>query len=123
MKNYNQFPGYINTAKKYRSLVMRIAYTILSRDCVTFGEAQSKAWKVVELLTELYSNASNVEFKFKKSNGQTRIAKGTRNLKLVPSNQQPTTQKPIETLIKAIPYFDADKNAWRSFSTHTLIAS
>lgn len=60
-------------------------------------------------------------FTYYKKDGTTRTALGTRSLSLVPTDKLPkgdmsdgaATQ---EDSAKAIPYFDLDKNEWRSFS-------
>jgi len=112
----------MNDIAKYRSLVLRIAHSIKNQNGFTFGTAQSKAWKVAKLIGKLYSEESTSFTFVKVSTGEIREAVGTRNLKNIPAEKHPKKKSENPTLnINAIPYFDANKEAWRSFKPHTLL--
>ena len=121
---YENLPSFMNSNSKYRSIVLRIAHNIKKEDGFDFGTAQSKAWDVARLLENLY-NDGFASFTFAKvSTGEIRKAKGTRNLKIIPIKKHPKKKSENPTInIKAIPYFDANKNEWRSFKPHTLLSN
>jgi len=59
-------------------------------------------------------NNGTIQFAFKKKDGNLRIALGTTNMELVPLDDHPKgtgTSSP-----KVVPYFDLNKQAWRSVS-------
>ena len=58
-------------------------------------------------------------FTYYKKDGTTRTALGTRSPSLIPVDKAPKGEVKIdkwEDIVKTIPYFDLDKNEWRSFS-------
>lgn len=58
-------------------------------------------------------NKGEVNFKFIKKDGSTRIAKGTRNLGSIPESQHP---KGGVASSLVLPFFDLDAQGWRSLS-------
>ena len=67
-------------------------------------------------------NAGVVTFSFWKKDGSIREAKGTTHPLLIPEDKRPknNNQSPI-TNHQSIPFFDLDKQDWRSFSiTHFI---
>lgn len=121
-KSYTELPFFMNTKSKYRCLVMRIAHSIKKND-FSFSEAQKKAWKVVDLIGRLYTSTENIDFTFVKKTGEIRPANGTRNHRIIPRKFIPKYINPSKINIKAIPYFDIEKGAWRAFKPYLLIAS
>ena len=64
-------------------------------------------------------------FTYYKKDGTTRTALGTRSSVLIPTDKLPKGQLEInewEDIVKSIPYFDLDKNEWRSFSVLNFIS-
>lgn len=62
---------------------------------------------------------SSVAFVFRKSNGELRLAHGTRNLDFVPLHQRPRHAEAESST--AMTYYDHDKRDWRSFKFGTLL--
>ncbi len=87
--------------------------------------ALKKAWwfeSVRDALTNGFAR-----FTYLKKDGTTRTALGTRSLSLVPIDKLPKGDMSDGTATwedsaKAIPYFDLDKNEWRSFSVLNFIS-
>lgn len=79
------------------------------------NEQQQMAEDLKKLLRE-----GEVEFEYKKLNGQTRPARGTLKMDMIPEEAHPTTGKPV--IPNSINYYDLDKNAWRSFRIENLIS-
>lgn len=68
--------------------------------------------KLVDML-----NTGSVSFSFKKKDGTVRKMIGTRNLKLIPKDAHPVTGNDNSNKeLKAIPVFDLEAMAWRSYS-------
>ena len=66
-------------------------------------------------------------FTYRKNDGTTRQALGTRSLILIPLDKLPKGDMSDgaatwEDNIKAIPYYDLDKNEWRSFSVINFVS-
>ena len=66
-------------------------------------------------------NNGFARFTYYKKDGTTRTALGTRSLSLVPVDKLPKGDMSDgaateDDSVKAMPYFDLDKNEWRSFS-------
>ena len=61
-----------------------------------------------------------VYFKFRKKNGEERVAHGTVNLQLIPAEKHPKgTAKNLSD--EVVRYYDFTKNDWRSFRKDTFI--
>ena len=78
------------------------------------------AWFFVHFCQAL--NSGIVTFSFWKKDGSIREAKGTTHPLLIPEDKRPknNNQSPI-TNHQSIPYFDLDRNDWRSFNiTHFI---
>ena len=78
--------------------------------------ALSRAWWF-ESFREALSNGF-ARFTYYKKDGTTRTALGTRSPSLIPLDKVPNTYNTdeIKDTAKAIPYFDLEKNEWRSFN-------
>ena len=109
-----------NDIKKLRRL-MRTAHVLQKGDDDhKYGQslALKQAWWF-----ESFRDAMNngmARFVYRKADGTTRIALGTRSAALIPADKLPKGDMSdgaaeMEDSIKAIPYFDLDKNEWRSF--------
>lgn len=124
MKNKNQsFPAFMNTPKRYRSIVMKLAYEILRNDyTLTMSDAMKQAWRVAKLLVCMYADSTMIEFAYVKTDGEIRQATGTRNDKLIPKGKY-NPQNPNTINLQLIPYFDSEKGDWRAFKPHLLIES
>ena len=110
-----------NDIKKLRRL-MRTAHVLQEdRDIKSCGKsfALKRAWWF-ESLRDALSNGF-ARFTYFKKDGTTRTALGTRSPSLIPTDKLPKGDMSDgsaawEDSVKAIPYFDLDKNEWRSFS-------
>ena len=113
-----------NDIKKLRRL-MRTAHVLQKGD----GElnydqsfALKKAWWF-ESFRDALSNGF-ARFTYYKKDGTTRTALGTRSSVLIPTDKLPKCPQDNdkwEESAKAIPYFDLDKNEWRSFSVLNFV--
>ena len=65
-------------------------------------------------------------FTYIKKDGTTRTALGTRAASLIPVDKMPKGDMSdgvaLEDGVKAIPYFDLDKNEWRSFNVLNFVS-
>ena len=64
-------------------------------------------------------------FTYYKKDGTTRTALGTRSPSLIPIDKAPKCEHEIETwedVVRAIPYFDLEKNEWRSFNVLNFVS-
>ena len=102
---------------------MHMAHTNWQR--LTWSERMKAAWRLQGFVT--YLSCGFVRFAFIKSDGSMRYALGTRHLALIPHDKRPsgTKQARIDAGIEqpnytAIPYFDIEKQEWRSFTADRL---
>ena len=113
-----------NDIKKLRRL-MRTAHVLQKGD----GElnydqsfALKKAWWY-ESFRDALSNGF-ARFTYYKKDGTTRTALGTRSSVLIPTDKLPKCPQENhegDECTKAIPYFDLEKNEWRSFSVFNFV--
>ena len=113
-----------NDIKKLRRL-MRTAHYLENKTTEYYDKASSLrgAWWF-ESFREAMNNGM-ARFVYRKADGTTRIALGTRSAALIPTDKRPGASPQRngesglrlegEDNIKAIPYFDLDKMEWRSF--------
>ena len=90
----------------------------------TKSSALKKAWWF-ESFREALSNGF-ARFIYFKKNGTARIALGTRSPSLIPIDKLPKGDMSDgsdtwEDSAKAIPYYDLEKNEWRSFSVLNFV--
>lgn len=86
------------------------------------SHALKQAWWF-ESFRDALSNGF-ARFTYFKKDGTTRTALGTRSPLLIPADKMPIcpqTNDEWEERAKAIPYFDLEKNEWRSFSVLNFI--
>ena len=105
-----------NDIKKLRRLMRRANY--LRNEQPANGNmafALKTAWWY-----ETFRDAMNngmARFVYRKVDGTTRIALGTRSAALIPVEKQPKgAMSDTENDVKAFPYFDLEKMEWRSFN-------
>ena len=113
-----------NDIKKLRRL-MRTAHVLQKGD----GElnydqsfALKKAWWY-ESFRDALSNGF-ARFTYYKKDGTNRTALGTRSSVLIPTDKLPKCPQENhegDECTKAIPYFDLEKNEWRSFSVFNFV--
>jgi len=116
-----------NDIKKLRRL-MRTAHVLQKGDDdhkYSQALALSTAWRF-ESFRDALSNGF-ARFTYYKKDGTFRTALGTRSLSLVPTDKLPKGdmsdgEATQEDSVKAIPYFDLDKNEWRSFSVLNFVS-
>lgn len=109
-----------NDIKKLRRL-MRTAHVLQEdRDIKDCGKAFAlkRAWWFESFRDALTNGFAR--FTYYKKDGTTRTALGTRSLSLIPVDKLPKGDMSDgaaawEDSAKAIPYFDLEKNEWRSF--------
>lgn len=84
--------------------------------------ALSSAWWF-ESFRDAISNGF-ARFTYRKMDGTTRTALGTRAESLIPLDKVPNTYNTdeIKDTAKSIPYFDLDKNEWRSFNVLNFVS-
>jgi hypothetical protein len=114
-----------NDIKKLRRL-MRTAHVLQEdRDIKNCGKsfALKRAWWF-ESFRDAISNGF-ARFTYYKKDGTTRTALGTRAPSLIPVDKLPKCPQDNdgwEDSAKTIPYFDLDKNEWRSFNVLNFIS-
>ena len=84
--------------------------------------ALSKAWKAEQFLEATANGLAR--FTYYKKDGTIRHAIGTRSPMLIPADKAPKTpveEDAVKDLI-AMPYYDLDANAWRSFNVLLYIS-
>ncbi len=109
-----------NDIKKLRRLMRRANY-LKNKTTEYYDQASSLrgAWWF-----ESFRDAMNngmARFVYRKTDGTTRIALGTRSAALIPADKLPKGDMSdgtaeMEDNIKAFPYFDLEKMEWRSFN-------
>ena len=115
----------MNDIKKLRRL-MRTAHVLQKGDeDHKYGQslALKQAWWFESFRDALANGFA--QFTYYKKDGTTRTALGTRSPVLIPTDKLPKGQLEInewEDIVKSIPYFDLDKNEWRSFSVLNFIS-
>lgn len=116
-----------NDIKKLRRL-MRTAH-VLQKGDDDHKNSQSFALKKAWWFESFRDAISNgfARFTYRKTDGSIRTALGTRSLSLVPVDKLPKGDMSDgaatwEDNVKAIPYFDLDKNEWRSFSVLNFVS-
>ena len=108
-----------NDINKLRRL-MRTAHVLQKGDDdhkFSLSLALEQAWWFESFRVVL--NNGFARFTYYKKDGTTRTALGTRSPLLIPDDNAPKCPVEIKEwadIVKAIPYFDLEKNEWRSFS-------
>ena len=116
-----------NDIKKLRR-IMRTAHVLQKEDKVFKKNpsfALRRAWWF-ESFRDAMSNGF-ARFTYYKNDGTTRQALGTRSLSLIPVDKLPKggasdDAATWEDNVKAMPYYDLDKNEWRSFSVLNFVS-
>lgn len=101
-----------------KSLVMKNAWVLLrAGTCINWSDCLKTAWRNQKAVAKL--NSGVVEFSFRKKDGTIRQAVGTRSLGIIPAQFHPKTDK--QPAPSVLPFFDIDKQAWRSFQRHSIV--
>lgn len=108
-----------NNHKNKLSTICKAAWRKIKEEGITKSEAFTLIWKAHKFGYESLAEGEQI-FKFRKSDGEIREAVGTRNSELIPDAFRPKTN--VVKYSTAIPFFDLEKMAWRSFSMNTLIS-
>ena len=108
-----------NDIKKLRRLMLTAHVLQKGDEDHKYGQslALKEAWWF-ESFRDALSNGF-ARFTYYKKDGSIRTALGTRSPLLIPTDklpQCPQNNEEWEERAKAIPYFDLEKNEWRSFS-------
>ena len=90
---------------------------------VSWAYAVKTGWKMLRFRQALSKGI--VHFEFYKNNGELREAKATLHPLLIPADKMHKTdiaggQKDLKPNFKAMPFFDLEKNEWRSFAICNL---
>ena len=115
-----------NDIKKLRSIMRQANYINKNRSTKSnLSFALKQAWWFESLRDALANGFAR--FTYSKIDGTTRTALGTRSLSLVPVDKLPKGDMSDDAATwednaKAIPYFDLDKNEWRSFSVLNFVS-
>ena len=115
-----------NDIAKLRRLMRRANYINKNRSTHSdLSFALSQAWWF-ESFRDAISNGF-ARFTYRKQDGTTRTALGTRSFSLIPLDKMPKGDMSDGAAIwedgaKAIPYFDLEKNEWRSFNVLNFVS-
>ena len=114
-----------NDINKLRRL-MRTAHVLIKGDedhKFSRSLALKEAWWFESFRDALCNGFAR--FTYYKKDGTTRTALGTRSTLLIPHDKAPKcpqTNEEWEERAKAIPYFDLDKQEWRSFNVLNFVS-
>ena len=113
-----------NDIAKLRRLMRTANYIKSERPNADLSFSLKKAWWY-ESLRDLLS-CGLARFTYRKMDGTIRVALGTRCPSLIPKGKMPKGDMSdgaaiTESNIKAFPYFDLDRNEWRSFGVLNFI--
>lgn len=106
--------------KQRLSSICKAAWRKIKEEGISRSEAFTLVWAAHKFGYQSLADGE-CAFKFRKANGEIREAVGTRNADLIPEAFRPKTS--TVKYSTAIPYFDTEKMAWRSFSMNNLIAA
>ncbi len=112
-----------NDIAKLRRLMRRANYINTNRSAISdMSIALKQAWWF-ESFRDALSNGF-ARFTYIKKDGTKRTALGTRADSLIPLDKMPNTydSDEIKDTVKAIPYFDLEKNKWRSFNVLNFVS-
>ncbi len=98
--------------------ICKAAWRKIKEEGITKSEAFLLIWKAHKFGYNQLSKGENF-FKFLKSNGKIREARGTRDSELIPEAFSPKSS--TVKYSTAVPFFDLDIMQWRSFSLNNLI--
>lgn len=117
MKTVNQ----ISYTNGDRADVLRMAWQLIRKSGLSFGNALKKAWAAIRAKILLrQTDERGIWLQFKKVDGTIRNVLATRNLAHVPSDKQPKQSgKPDGNTVT---YFDIWESAWKSFRADFLIS-
>lgn len=101
-----------------------VAYTTEYKEATKEQKERFIKMEAKEIYFTKFKNALHkriVEFKYKKKNGEIRIAHGTLNIDLMGENNAPKGNTEYTVSDDTIRYFDTDANGWRSFIIENFI--
>lgn len=105
-----------STFNKKMSELMKNAWFLVRNYSMSLAEAMKQAWRIFKLKSAMHKGI--VKFQFRKLDGTIRDAIGT------------LTDEVTATLVggqyfnpspKVVPYYDCEKQAWRSFRKELLV--
>ncbi|MDJ1480385.1 SH3 beta-barrel fold-containing protein [Cytophagaceae bacterium YF14B1] len=86
------------------------------------SEALKDAWALVKLQAlKILMKLGAVLVTFRKIDGTVTTRKATRNIDLVPAEKHPKYGNRESEYIWVLPFFDTEKQAWRSLKAENLI--
>ena len=97
---------------KPSSRAMHYAH-LFARQGTSKSHALARGWRMVSLRTALARGI--IRFRFVKTNGDVREAKGTLHPLLIPADKAPKGTGSAKPNFSTIPFFDLDKQDWRAF--------
>ena len=105
---------------KNHSRVFKMAH-ILHRDTPThkWSSIVKYAWYFEQL--RAWMQTGSVTFSYWKKDGSIREAHGTLNMNLIPTDKHPKANANANANASIFPYFDLDRQAWRSFDITKFI--
>ena len=114
-----------------RSRTMRLSNLLVNQSPANGN--RSYALRVAHKIEDIRTDLRNgyVHFMYAKADGSVRVALGTLCPALIPANKQPKTEKTDKDIaleenrdrICLIPYYDLNKDEWRSFYFYSLIGN
>lgn len=100
---------------------MQLAWQLIKKAGMAFGEAVRRAYEVIKLKVKLAkTDEKGMWISYKKEDGTIRHALATRNVKHIPADKQPKSAGESKIQI-ATTYFDILADGWRSFRADRLI--
>lgn len=110
-----------SSTNQLRSSAMQLAWQLIKKAGMAFGEAVRRAYEVIKLKVKLAkTDEKGMWIQYTKEDGTIRHALATRNSKHIPQSKQPKTTGESKVEI-AVKYFDILADGWRSFRADRLI--
>lgn len=104
----------IMNATTFRTKVFKRAHELVKSTGKSFAVCLSRAWMIYRLVKRMTTTI--VKFTYEKKDGTLRTAYGTL------MNTKDKIKGTGKINFKAVPYFDTEKKAFRSFSTDNLVS-
>ncbi|MDJ1481736.1 SH3 beta-barrel fold-containing protein [Cytophagaceae bacterium YF14B1] len=107
----------------FRLLVMQKAWNLVKETGITLAQALKDAWALVKLqAVKALMKLGAVLVTFRKVDGTVTTRKATRKMDLIPAEKHPKYPARENEYIWVLPFFDTEKQAWRSLKAENLIS-
>ncbi|MDJ1483126.1 SH3 beta-barrel fold-containing protein [Cytophagaceae bacterium YF14B1] len=107
----------------FRLLVMQKAWNMVKETGISMAQALKDAWALVKLQAlKALMKVGAVLITFRKIDGTVTTRKATKKTDLIPAEKHPKYGNRESEYIWVLPFFDTEKQAWRSLKAENLIS-